>query len=138
MSSHPLPIVEVADLFESVDRFASRSEHHRTKVGCVLISRDHWFGGFNKPTALPGEWIHAEVMAITRSAEYGIPTRMATLAVNWFPCVQCAVVIAAAGIKTLYHDKRKAMARWDDPDYRFQQSHDLLVASGVNLIPVWR
>lgn len=99
---------------------ASRSACSRLQVGCVLVSNgDHpnrivaaGYNGF-----LPGAehishvrdghemaTVHAEQNAITDAARRGISVSGATAYITHFPCIHCAKLLAAAGIKYVkYH-----------------------------------
>lgn len=99
---------------------ASRSACERLNVGCVLVSGgDHrnriiaaGYNGF-----LPGSphmsrvrdgheqaTVHAEQNAIADAARRGISVEGATAYVTHFPCVNCAKIIIAAGVKAVkYH-----------------------------------
>jgi len=98
---------------------ASRSACGRLHVGCVLVSAgDHpnrivaaGYNGF-----LPGSphlsrlrdgheqgTVHAEQNAIADAARRGISVQGATAYVTHFPCIQCAKVLSAAGIRKIKH-----------------------------------
>ena len=47
--------------------------------------------------------IHAEMNAIAFAARYGTKTQGATLICSWSPCLECAKIVVAAGIKQVYY-----------------------------------
>lgn len=96
---------------------ASRSACGRLHVGCVVVSAGEHpnrivaagYNGF-----LPGSphlsrvrdgheqgTVHAEQNAIADAARRGISVEGATIYVTHFPCIQCAKILAAAGIRTI-------------------------------------
>jgi dCMP deaminase len=99
---------------------ASRSACGRLHVGCVLVSGGEHanrivaagYNGF-----LPGTphrsrvrdgheqgTVHAEQNAIADAARRGVSVAGSTAYVSHFPCVHCAKVLAAAGIRVVkYH-----------------------------------
>jgi dCMP deaminase len=99
---------------------ASRSACGRLHVGCVLVSGGEHrnrivaagYNGF-----LPGcshdsrmrdgheqATVHAEQNAIADAARRGVSVEGATAYISHFPCVNCAKVLAAAGIRAVrYH-----------------------------------
>lgn len=99
---------------------ASRSSCGRLHVGCVLVSGGEHrhriiaagYNGF-----LPGAshtsrvrdgheqaTVHAEQNAITDAARRGVSVAGATAYVTHFPCLNCAKVLAAAGVRDIaYH-----------------------------------
>lgn len=99
---------------------ASRSTCERLNVGCVIVSGGD---GKNRLIAagyngfLPGAphksrvrdnheqgTVHAEQNAIADAARRGISLSGATAYVTHFPCINCAKVLAAAGIAVIkYH-----------------------------------
>jgi len=103
---------------------ASRSACGRLHVGCVLVSGGTHpnrivaagYNGF-----LPGVphrsrlrdgheqgTVHAEQNAIADAARRGISVEEATAYVTHFPCIHCAKILAASGIRRIkyYHDYR--------------------------------
>jgi len=103
---------------------ASRSACGRLHVGCVLVSGGAHpnrivaagYNGF-----LPGVphrsrlrdgheqgTVHAEQNAIADAARRGISVEEATAYVTHFPCIHCAKILAASGIRRIkyYHDYR--------------------------------
>ncbi len=99
---------------------ASRSACARLRVGCVLVSAGAQknriiaagYNGF-----LPGSphlsrvrdgheqaTVHAEQNAIADAARRGISVEGATAYITHFPCIHCAKILAAGGIRTIkYH-----------------------------------
>ena len=99
---------------------ASRSSCRRLKVGCVLVS-----GGSQKNRIiaagyngfLPGvahksrlrdgheqATVHAEQNAVSDAARRGVSLEGSTSYVTHFPCINCAKILAAAGISCVkYH-----------------------------------
>jgi dCMP deaminase len=103
---------------------ASRSACGRLHVGCVLVSggeHSHRIVAAGYNGFLPGTphtsrvrdgheqaTVHAEQNAIADAARRGVSVAGATAYVSHFPCIQCAKVLAAAGIRTIkyHHDYR--------------------------------
>ena len=99
---------------------ASRSSCERLHVGCVIVS-----GGAQKNRIiaagyngfLPGAahasrvrdgheqaTVHAEQNAICDAARRGVSLEGATVYITHFPCINCAKILAAAGISCIkYH-----------------------------------
>lgn len=99
---------------------ASRSACGRLHVGCVLVSSGEHrnrivaagYNGF-----LPGTphqsrvrdgheqaTVHAEQNAIADAARRGVSVAGATAYISHFPCIGCAKVLAAAGVRAIkYH-----------------------------------
>ena len=96
---------------------ASRSSCQRLRVGCVIVSGGPHrnrvvaagYNGF-----LPGAphtsrvrdgheqaTVHAEQNAVSDAARRGVPLEGATIYITHFPCVNCAKILAAAGIRTI-------------------------------------
>jgi dCMP deaminase len=96
---------------------ATRSACHRLQVGCVLVSGGEHrnriiaagYNGF-----LPGlshtsrvrdgheqATVHAEQNAVADAARRGISVDGATAFVSHFPCINCAKILAAAGIRVI-------------------------------------
>ncbi|NQY32110.1 MAG: dCMP deaminase [Coraliomargarita sp.] len=100
---------------------ASRSSCDRLHVGCVIVS-----GGDQKNRIiaagyngfLPGAphvsrirdgheqaTVHAEQNAIADAARRGVSLEGATVYITHFPCINCAKILAAAGIRQIkYHN----------------------------------
>ena len=117
---------------------ASRSSCERLNVGCVLVSTGEHrnrlvaagYNGF-----LPGVphssrirdgheqgTVHAEQNAITDAARRGISVEGATAYITHFPCLNCAKILAASGVRSVkYHQ-----------DYRNDELvREILAESGV-------
>ena len=99
---------------------ASRSSCERLRVGCVIVS-----GGVQKNRIiaagyngfLPGAphnsrvregheqaTVHAEQNAICDAARRGVSLEGATAYITHFPCINCAKILSAAGIRLIkYH-----------------------------------
>lgn len=99
---------------------ASRSSCERLNVGCVLVS-----GGAHKNRIvaagyngfLPGAphtsrvrdgheqgTVHAEQNAIADAAKRGVSVEGAVAYITHYPCINCAKILASAGVKTVkYH-----------------------------------
>jgi dCMP deaminase len=101
---------------------SSRSSCGRLHVGCVVVSAGRHpnrviaagYNGF-----LPGAphesrmrdgheqaTVHAEQNAVADAAKRGVSLGDATVYVTHFPCVNCAKILAAAGVRTVkyFHD----------------------------------
>lgn len=119
---------------------STRSTCDRLHVGCVIVSDGHQknrivaagYNGF-----LPGvshvscvregheqATVHAEQNAVSDAARRGVSIEGATVYVTHFPCVSCAKILVAAGIRTIKY-------RWD---YRNDDLvRKLLSDSGVSI-----
>lgn len=133
---------------------ASRSKDPRTQVGAAIFNPDgrvisKGYNGFpqrmhenvmrwESPTK-HDYVIHAEVNAIANAARSGAQTLSARMFVTLAPCLQCAKVIAAAGISELVYDGNKTDA-WvaSKPDRRdIGPALSLLRSSGVKVAPLY-
>ena len=120
---------------------ASRSSCQRLRVGCVIVSNGiqknriiaAGYNGF-----LPGAphnsrlrdgheqaTVHAEQNAICDAARRGVSLEGATAYITHFPCINCAKILSAAGIRCIkYHS-----------DYRNDTLvHEILTESKVELL----
>lgn len=119
---------------------ASRSSCERLHVGCVIVS-----GGSQKNRIiaagyngfLPGAphasrvrdgheqaTVHAEQNAICDAARRGVSLEGATVYITHFPCINCAKILAAAGITCIKYHR----------DYHNDELvKDILTESGVSL-----
>ncbi len=119
---------------------ASRSSCERLHVGCVIVS-----GGSQKNRIiaagyngfLPGAphasrvrdgheqaTVHAEQNAICDAARRGVSLEGATVYITHFPCINCAKILAAAGISCIKYHR----------DYRNDELvKEILTESGVQL-----
>lgn len=155
MEETPTPLEQIVDATEafayrpSWDEYfmanafliSTRSICERLQVGCVIVtSGDHknrivaaGYNGF-----LPGTphnsriregheqaTVHAEQNAIADAARRGISLEACTAYITHYPCINCAKILAAAGIRTIkYH-----------VDYRNDEMvRDILVEAGVAII----
>ena len=99
---------------------SSRSPCDRLHVGCVLVKDNRIISaGYNG--FLPGEphisivrdnheqaTIHAEQNAISDCASRGVSINGATAYITHYPCINCAKILAASGIKEIkYHSNYK-------------------------------
>ncbi|TVP78702.1 MAG: dCMP deaminase [Puniceicoccaceae bacterium] len=120
---------------------ASRSSCERLNVGCVIVSGGQQknrivaagYNGF-----LPGAphqsrvrdgheqaTVHAEQNAVSDAARRGVSLDGATIYITHFPCINCAKILAAAGIACIKYRK----------DYRNDTLvQSLLEESGVELV----
>ncbi len=119
---------------------STRSSCARLRVGCVIVS-----GGDQKNRIiaagyngfLPGAphisrvrdgheqaTVHAEQNAISDAARRGVSLEGATVYITHFPCINCAKILAAAGISAIKYHR----------DYRNDNLvKELLAGSGVSL-----
>lgn len=119
---------------------ASRSSCERLNVGCVLVSGGErknrivaaGYNGF-----LPGAphtsrvrdgheqaTVHAEQNAVCDAARRGVSLEGTTVYITHFPCINCAKILAAAGIRCIKYHR----------DYRNDALvRDILRESGVEL-----
>lgn len=94
---------------------ASRSSCNRLHVGCVLVKNNRIISaGYNG--FLPGAphesiivnnheiaTVHAEQNAITDCANRGVSVKDATAYITHYPCINCAKILAASGIKEIIY-----------------------------------
>ena len=120
---------------------STRSVCERLQVGCVIVSSGDQknriiaagYNGFlpgtpHKSRVRDGHeqaTVHAEQNAIADAARRGISVDGCVAYVTHYPCINCAKVLAAAGIRTIkYH-----------LDYRNDElCRDILVEAGVAII----
>ena len=90
-----------------------RSSCNRLHVGCVLVKNNRIISaGYNG--FLPGAphesivvnnheiaTVHAEQNAISDCASRGVSVKDATAYITHFPCINCAKILAASGIKEI-------------------------------------
>lgn len=121
---------------------ANNSFARRTKVGAVLVKNGRLIAsGWNgQPTGFPNcceeecigpdgvvtlktlpTVIHAEANIISFCAKHGIATEGTELYITLSPCVNCALLIIQAGIKTVYFNQ----------EYRDLAGVNMLKASGI-------
>lgn len=92
-----------------------RSSCNRLHVGCVLVKNNRIISaGYNG--FLPGAphesiivnnheiaTVHAEQNAISDCASRGVSVKDATAYITHFPCINCAKILAASGIKKIVY-----------------------------------
>ena len=95
---------------------SSRSSCDRLKVGCVIVKDNRivsaGYNGF-----LPGEphksivrdnheqaIVHAEQNAISDCSSRGVSVKGATAYITHYPCLNCAKILAASGIKDIKYE----------------------------------
>lgn len=95
---------------------SSRSPCERLKVGCVIVKENRIISaGYNG--FLPGEphtsivrdnheqaTVHAEQNAISDCSSRGVSVNGATAYITHYPCLHCAKILAASGIKDIKYD----------------------------------
>ncbi|RME73045.1 MAG: dCMP deaminase [Verrucomicrobia bacterium] len=120
---------------------STRSVCERLQVGCVIVSTGErknrviaaGYNGFlpgtpHKSRVRDGHeqaTVHAEQNAIADAARRGISVEGCVAYVTHYPCINCAKILAAAGIRTIkFH-----------LDYRNDElTRDILVEAGVGII----
>lgn len=101
---------------------SSRSACKRLHVGCVIVKNNRIItAGYNG--FLPGAphksividnheqaTIHAEQNAITDCANRGVSVKDAVVYITHFPCINCAKILAASGVKEIkyLHDYKNS------------------------------
>lgn len=94
---------------------SSRSPCERLHVGCVLVKDNRIIAsGYNG--FLPGAphksivinnheqaTVHAEQNAITDCSKRGVETNGSTAYITHYPCINCAKILAAAGVKKIFY-----------------------------------
>lgn len=127
--------IEIAKLM------AKNSYAERLKVGAVLAKEDRIMAtgyngtprGYNNECeyidAITGDKktkaivVHAEQNLLMFCAKHGIKTENCTLYITHSPCIDCAKLIASAGIKEVIYDE----------DYRCNEGIELLKELEVNV-----
>ena len=120
---------------------ASRSGCERLKVGCVIVSggeQNNRIVAAGDNGFLPGAphtsrvrdgheqaTVHAEQNAVSDAARRGVSLQGATIYITHFPCINCAKIVAAAGIACIKYHRNY---RNDD------LVKDLLGGAGVKLV----
>ena len=115
---------------------AELSKAERKKVGAVIVTKNGVvLTGVN---GQPKGWgnkcedennvtlsttLHAELNCILKAAKEGVSVVDADLYVTLSPCVQCAAMIAQAGIKRVYYCE----------DYRDMSGVDLFIDNGISV-----
>ena len=109
------------EYFMSLCLLAScRSACKRLHVGCVLVKDNRiismGYNGFIKGAPHKSiirdnheiSTVHAEQNAISYAAKFGVSIDNCDAYITHFPCVNCAKILAASGIKKIYyHDDYK-------------------------------
>lgn len=128
-------------------RYSELSSSKRLKVGCVIIKNHRIISiGYN---GMPSGWsnvceyedengqiktksdvFHAEENAITKLARFGESAENADLYVTHWPCIRCARLIYASGIKRLFY--RYKYISDSEPD----DSVSFLMAAKIQVINV--
>lgn len=100
---------------------ATRSPSSKLRVGAVITENNRiiaagyngFFSGSKTDTPIHRDGhemntIHAEQNAITDAAKRGVSTKDTTIYITHYPCIHCAKIIIAAGIKHIkYYDDYK-------------------------------
>lgn len=102
--------------FKMTKDLAELSKCERKKVGCLVVKDTHILSeGVNGTIAghcnqcedqdghTKSEVLHAEQNAIIKAAKHGIAIEGADMYLTLTPCTTCAIMIAQAGIKTVYY-----------------------------------
>lgn len=96
---------------------SKRSSCHRLHVGCVVIQdrrivstgyNGHIKGAPHDSKIVDGHeqlTIHAEANAVADAAARGVPIQGATLYVTHYPCINCAKMLIASGIKRIIYSE---------------------------------
>lgn len=122
--------------------YAKRSTARRLKVGCVITDKDnhitangvnHMPEGFGDNCEIEDcegnlvtrrELIHAEADAICKCAkDFGPGVVDGSIYVTHSPCMECAKLIVASGIKNVYFKEK----------YRLSEGLDFLVKNGISV-----
>lgn len=132
---------------------ASKSKDPSTHVGAIAIDPESkrilatGYNGF--PAGVnedPTRWerptkydfvVHAEANVIAAAAQFGISLKGAALFVSMHPCVECAKLIAASGIRHIYYitdDLKKETSReWVN---HLDNAISIFQESGIDMIPI--
>ena len=120
---------------DTAERFAKLSSAERLKVGAVVVKDNRIISiGYN---GMPAGWdnnceeegktkdevIHAEANAIIKLARDGERGNGSSLFCTHAPCIECAKLIAGAGIKEVYYREQ----------YRKDNGTMFLTNSGVKV-----
>ncbi len=141
------------DISELFKRAAAKSTCRNARIAAVITTGDSEpVLGWNGPPSRAGEHsdcllggaitpenirrcpsVHAEVRAICRAAELGVPVAGGTLYLNqWFPCAPCAVAIIEAGIRRLVVAEEIDYGK--DDCYNFRLARRYLLRAGVEIV----
>lgn len=132
---------------------ASKSKDPSTKVGAIAVdleskrilatgyngfpagveeSEDRW----ERPTKYDFV-VHAEANIIAAAAQFGINLKGAALFVSMHPCVECAKLIAASGIKHIFYIdeelKKEPSREWVN---HLHNAESIFIESGITLNPI--
>jgi len=140
------------DMRELLDEARSKSSCKNIHIGAVIETPSGGYVlGWNGPPGSAGKHtrcrlggpitpenmrrcpgVHAEVRAVCRAAEAGIPVRGGTMYLSeWFPCAPCAMVIVEAGISRLVvADEFKFIK---DDCYNFGLAREYLQKAGITV-----
>ncbi len=92
-----------------------RSSCHRLHVGCVIVKDNRiistGYNGFlpnapHKSVVVNNHeqaTVHAEQNSITDAAKRGINVEGAHAYITHYPCIHCAKILAASGVKKIYY-----------------------------------
>ena len=140
---------EIAELLKQA---AGRSTCRNAHIGAVIVTAGRApILGWNGPPERAGEHtgcllggcitpenirkcpsVHAEVRAICRAAEKGMPVKGGVIYLSeWFPCAPCAVAIIEAGIKKLVVTEEIDYGK--DDCYNFHLAREYLAKAGVEI-----
>lgn len=121
-------------LMEIAQIIGQQSYANRKKVGAVISKGDRVIStGYNgtppgcdntcedKDGNTKASVIHAEANAILFAAKSGLKTEDCSLYITMSPCVECAKMILASGIKEVFYSEK----------YRIEDGVNLLKESGV-------
>jgi len=137
-------------LFKIADYLSNGSPNRKAKVGAVLYdlaTGEPLAGSCNTlTTGMPLDredfhqaplkamvWEHAERNTIYAAARNGICTRGTGMAVNWYPCADCARAVVAAGITELVVEEPdlESDERWKE---NWLAAAIILENAGINVI----
>ncbi len=135
---------------EALKKASSRSTCHNIRLGVIVETlRGEYVLGWNGPPQRAGTHpacrmggslspenvrncpaVHAEIRAICRAADRGVPIKGGTLYLSrWYPCAPCAVAIVEAGIAKLVLTEELNL-EFDDC-FNFRMAREYLKAAGV-------
>lgn len=109
---------------QSAFNYAELSHCERKKVGCVVVKNNRIISiGYN---GTPPGWnnccenehgdtnpevIHAELNAVAKIARSNESSEGASVFITCSPCIDCAVLLAAIGVKDVYYAEDYSAAR---------------------------
>lgn len=120
--------------FDILSVLAKRSDDPNTKLGSLIVSREHdilslGYNGlprgieptkFNttRPTKYP-YMVHAEENAILNAGRKGVALKGSILYVTMFPCMRCARAIIQAGVsEVVVGNTTSNSGNWEDEQYK--------------------